>query len=212
VYPDAIPITESNVTAATFEQALQTSAPFCHFTGHGEHNAENPEDSALYLADDQPFTLKQLLNLDALNFPLVCLAACETGIANQGEFINEFVGFPAAFLAQGSRYILSTLWTVNEQSSMVFVVEFFRHYRQHQDPPRAFGHAQTQLQTLTYANLAQWYRHAMNEVEEFGSDWSWFKSLATNIENNPSQHDNPNPPYADAYHWAGFVLTGQAHL
>ncbi|MGB0562387.1 MAG: CHAT domain-containing protein [Spirulinaceae cyanobacterium] len=206
-YPQAQPLTADHVTPHAFAQYLQTPAPFLHFTGHGAHDAANPNNSALYLTNDEPFTLQQLLELKTLNLPLVCLAACETGISNQGEFINEFVGFPAAFLAQGSRTVLSTLWTVDEQSSMIFMVEFFRHYQQHHRPAAALRHAQTQLQTLTWRDLEQWYRAAIHDDLGF-SDKSWLRSQANNITNDTAKYPPHHCPYATPYHWAGFILTG----
>jgi len=206
LHPTAQPLTETAVTPDTFTQALQTPAPFLHFTGHGEHNAENPEQSALNLANDHPFTLKDLDNLPNLNIPLISLAACETGITNQGEFINEFVGFPAIFLKKGSRYVLSTLWTVSEESSMIFIIEFFRHHHQHNDPITALTHAQTQLQTLTWTDLAQWYRDTSDpKLKRTVRDG--LKSLASNIENDPEHHPPNQTPYAMPYHWGGFILT-----
>lgn len=206
-YPDAQPLTGNAVTPTAFAQHLQTPAPFLHFTGHGTHNATDPTDSTLYLADDEPFTLAQLLELPNVHLPLVCLAACETGISNPGEFINEFVGFPAVFLAKGSQTVLSTLWTVNEQSSMVFMVEFFRHYHQHHSPAIALRHAQTQLQTLTYADLEQWYQQAADRITRYTDDWDVLCSLARNIAEDSETYPPDSKPYADPYHWAGFVIT-----
>jgi CHAT domain-containing protein/Flp pilus assembly protein TadD len=209
LYPTAQPLTDAAVTQSAVIQALQTPAPAFHFTGHAAHDAENPEASALSLANDEPFTLQTLDSLDKINIPLVCLAACETGIANQGEFIREFVGFPAVFLKQGSRYVLSTLWTVSEESSMIFIVEFFRHYQYHNDPVAALHHTQTQLQTLTWRDLAQWYRDAYDpQLKRTTRDW--LRSLASNIEDEPGQCPPAQTPYNTPYHWAGFILTTAA--
>jgi CHAT domain-containing protein len=178
-----------------------------HFTGYAAHNSENPNTFALYLAHDHPFTLEDLNSLPTIPIPLICLAACETGITATGEFIDEFVGFPAVFLKKGSQTILSTLWTVNETSSMIFVVEFFRHYQTHHNPTAAFHHAQTQLQTLTWSDLAQWYRDAIQTDLDIEAEM-WLNSLANNIDNDPEQSPPHYSPYADPYHWAGFVLHG----
>ncbi|MEA5419535.1 CHAT domain-containing protein, partial [Spirulina sp. CCNP1310] len=208
--PTAQPLTENQVTPDAFTQALQTPAPAFHFSGHGSHNSENPNTSALYLAHDHPFTLEDLNSLPTIPIPLICLAACETGITATGEFINEFVGFPAVFLKKGSQTILSTLWTVNETSSMIFVVEFFRHYQTHHNPTAAFHHAQTHLQTLTWSGLAQWYR-AASDPNLKRTIRDGLKSLASNIEDDPDRHPPDQTPYAMPYHWAGFILTTAAH-
>jgi CHAT domain-containing protein len=194
------------VTAEAFRQQLQTPAPFFYFSGHGEHDSTTPEQSALYLAEDTPFTLADLDGLDSVRFPLVCLAACETGISNWGEFINEFVGFPAVFLNKGSGAVLSTLWTVSEVSSMIFIMEFFRHYQQQLQPTAALQHAQRQLRSLTWRDLAQWYRDAAQKGLPFSSR-RWLQSCDRNIRKAPRQYPPEETPYRHPYHWAGFILT-----
>ncbi|MFO8039446.1 MAG: CHAT domain-containing protein, partial [Sodalinema sp.] len=206
LYPQAQPLSEAAVTAEAFRQQLQTPAPFFYFSGHGEHDSTTPEQSALYLAEDAPFTLTDLDGLDSVRFPLVCLAACETGISNWGEFINEFVGFPAVFLNKGSGAVLSTLWTVSEVSSMIFIMEFFRHYQQQLQPTAALQHAQRQLRSLTWRDLAQWYRDAAQKGLPFSSR-RWLQSCDRNIRKAPRQYPPEETPYRHPYHWAGFILT-----
>ncbi|MCW6037976.1 CHAT domain-containing protein, partial [Spirulina subsalsa FACHB-351] len=207
LYPTSQLLTADHVTPAAFRQTLQTPAPFLHFTGHGEHDPTDPMKSALLLSHDKPFTLEELWDIEALNLPLICLGACETGITNTEDFINEFVGFPAIFRDQGSQFVLSTLWTVDEDASMIFVVEFFRHYQTHQNPVEALHHAQTRLQHLTWQDLAQWYREAIQPGLSFNAEM-WCDSIAANIEDKPEQHPPDYKPYATPYHWASFVLHG----
>ncbi len=80
------------------------------------------------------------MNLSATE--LVVLSACETGL---GDIVgNEGIyGLQRAFKIAGAKYLIMSLWKVNDQSTSVFMTEFYRQWlQQGLKIPAAFQAAQ----------------------------------------------------------------------
>ncbi|GAA6618727.1 CHAT domain-containing protein [Scytonema sp. NUACC26] len=182
-------ITGANAIKKAVLQALKVGGDIFHFTGHAEHNVDSPPDSALALADGARLTMRELLDLpNNLNYYLVCLSACETGLANKSSIIDEFVGLVTAFLAKGTNYVVSTLWTVDEISSALIMIEFYRRLEAGATPPEALKQAKHWLRTVTYSELANWYGQRAAEVEDYDLGCCEnLESAASNIEQQVKQ-------------------------
>lgn len=107
---------------------------YIHLATHGTLNHSAPWLSSLQLqSDDQSdgrLELHEILDLH-LRAQLVTLSACETALGS-GYFTDtpagdEFVGMTRAFLGAGSHSVLATLWAVNDESTRVLMVSFYRH-------------------------------------------------------------------------------------
>lgn len=98
-----------------------------HFATHGKFQADDPLSSGLYLAKDAKndgiLTVGELysMNLDA---DLVTLSACETGL---GKVANgdDVVGLTRGFLYAGSRSIVASLWSVDDQATATLMKAFY---------------------------------------------------------------------------------------
>lgn len=98
-----------------------------HFATHGKFQTDNPLSSGLYLAkdieNDGVLTVGELysMNLDA---DLVTLSACETGL---GKVANgdDVVGLTRGFLYAGSRSIVASLWSVDDQATATLMKAFY---------------------------------------------------------------------------------------
>lgn len=196
-----------DASAAKFNHALTGKPTYLHMSTHGSYQWLNPLESGLELAQGERLTLGNLLSKSDMlaDNRLVVLSACETGLTD----INapaEALGLPAAFLQAGAPGVISTLWTVNEQSTTFLLGKFYQlHRRQNIEPPKALAQAQEWLRTATYQDLRDWLRTHMTEktspqflpmmqmLEEF-------RSMAT--------QEADNRPYQDPYYWAGFVYSG----
>ena len=185
-------ITGINATKETILQVMGVGNDIFHFTGHAEHNIDLPPNSALVLAGGARLSMRELLNLpNKLNYYLVCLSACETGISNKSNIIDEFVGLVTAFLAKGSNYVISTLWTVDEISSALIMIEFYRYLQTDVTPPEALKKAKNWLRTVTYNELVNWYRQRATEVEDYDLGCCEnLESAASNIEKQIKQSQN----------------------
>jgi CHAT domain-containing protein len=87
--------------------------------------------------------VRDVYNL-SLNADLVVLSACEAGIGQlqRGEGI---ISLSRAFAYAGAKGIVTTLWSVNDESTKDFMLAFYRHL---QKMPRAEALHQARLEFL----------------------------------------------------------------
>jgi CHAT domain-containing protein/tetratricopeptide (TPR) repeat protein len=221
LYPECRQLEVPSVTPQALIDALRDNTGFFHFTGHGYHKPEQPRESALVLAEPDKLTLGDIFDdedLDLSQYELICLCACETGITSQDSILDEYVGLVSGFLAKGAGYVLSTLWTVDERSTALLVIEFYRSLKRGEAPAQALKQAQSWLHYVTYNDLAQWYRDLGSELKKYNpqprnnallSCIAYLETEAQIIETDPNKLESPGPPYAHPYHWASFILTGK---
>ncbi|MEO0350697.1 MAG: tetratricopeptide repeat protein [Cyanobacteria bacterium P01_A01_bin.15] len=195
------------VTANNATQALETHYNTLHFTGHGEYNHRQPENSALQLTDEL-LTVKQIGALDLSSYGLVCLASCETALTGTDTIATEYVGLVSAFLKAGAANVLSTLWQVAEIESTWFIVRFYQALLEHQPPAAALKTAQHWLCTVTPKDLAIWINTlSQNPGLSDGTIDTLKAYAAVTLDDNA---DSLNQPlYTDPFFWAGFTLTGR---
>ncbi|MCB9422416.1 MAG: CHAT domain-containing protein [Ardenticatenaceae bacterium] len=109
---------------------------YLHLACHGSFNWENALESALYLANDEPLTLNDVMtDLDLNALRLVTLSACETGITELSQLPDEFIGLPAGFMQAGAPGIVSSLWPVDDNSTAILMERFYAFILEDQMPP-----------------------------------------------------------------------------
>jgi CHAT domain-containing protein len=102
-----------------------------HFACHGFLDENQPFRSALVLSQDQEkeedgfLQVRELYNL-RLKANLVVLSACHSGRGKleKGEGI---LGLTRMFFYSGTKSVLSTLWSVNDQSTALFMKIYYRY-------------------------------------------------------------------------------------
>ena len=99
-----------------------------HFATHGKFQADDPLSSGLYLAKDVEsdgvLTVGELYSMN-INADLVTLSACETGL---GKVANgdDVVGLTRGFLYAGSRSIVASLWSVDDNATAELMKMFYQ--------------------------------------------------------------------------------------
>lgn len=100
---------------------------FIHFATHGQFNADEPLNSALFLAkdaeNDGKLTVDNLYS-SKIDADLVTLSACETGL---GKIANgdDIVGLTRGFLYAGSSSIVASLWKVDDLATADLMTQFY---------------------------------------------------------------------------------------
>ncbi|MDJ1178137.1 CHAT domain-containing tetratricopeptide repeat protein [Roseofilum sp. BLCC_M91] len=215
-------IPNDNATPDTLKQHLAQPYHRFHFTGHASHDFKAPQDSRLLLADDETLTLRDLIHPDfhLSPFALVSLSACETAVTSREAFDDDYVGLVSAFLSRGTRQVLSTLWTVPESSSALFMMEFYWQLTQEgKTITEAFQHSQQWLKQLTPCQIVTWYHQRGQFFITAGENIQEEKRreqvldiadqlqeqsvvLQRQIDAGEFLADLPHP-----YYWAAFTLT-----
>jgi CHAT domain-containing protein len=136
---------------------------YLHLATHGSLNRNAPSLSTLEVEPDMQndgrLELHEIMDMK-LHARLVTLSACETALG-RGYFAeippgNEFVGMNRAFLNAGGDHVLASLWPVNDLSTRVLMVAFYRHLRQ-MGAAEALARAQRELRRSDERYRAPYY-------------------------------------------------------
>lgn len=108
--------------------ALLESSKFngLHFACHGEYQAQNPDQSALWFEGRQPLRPNDIVGKKRMfgrEHPLVFLNACETG--QSGVSLTGIGGWARAFVKAGAAGFLGSLWEAQDESAYRFALAFY---------------------------------------------------------------------------------------
>jgi CHAT domain-containing protein/predicted LPLAT superfamily acyltransferase len=210
-------IAKDNATQNTVTAQLKNPNHHCHhFSCHGSFNPNNPLESALILADKEPFTLSKIFELNLKKSRLVVLSACETGMIDMQSVSDEYIGLPSGFLFAGSQNVVSSLWTVNDLSTAFLMIKFYQILL---DPTQqvsvaiALKTAQNWLQNLTvkeYLNQLNYCQQIVKPMQqkltakEFTRLIDMIEDEQCRIKDIESNHK----PFNNPFYWAAFTASG----
>ncbi len=193
---------------ATPEAVVEAAAgrSYLHFSCHGFYNWGDAMLSGLVLARRQPLTLADIIGkLDLDTARLVVMSACETGLTEFRQSPDEYVGLPAGFLQAGAPGVVSTLWAVDDLSTMLLMERFYQcHLKDEMEPAAALRQAQLWLRDVTAAELRARFRE--ERLAYMGVRMpatvvnQQYRRFALMKENER--------PFAQPYYWAAFTFSG----
>lgn len=136
------------------------------FATHGILDAEVPrlQEPALVLsqvgvnaaepAQDGFLTMSEVMGLD-LAAEVVALTACNTGVGKHltGEGV---MGLGRAFQYAGARAVLMSLWSVEEESTVLLTEKFFGYLKQGKGKLEALRHARADIRRAGYEHPFFW--------------------------------------------------------
>jgi len=161
---------------------------------------------------------------------LVVSDACETGQTVPGDGAEEFVGFPAAFLASGASAVIASLWSVADFSTALLMEEMYRRIKAGEPPASALQKAAYWLRRLRCDELrprleaelarAKEHREELRKSRKSMShagkhaDESYLEAVRT-VDALLTALGNldmaPDRPFEHPYYWAPFALHGNCH-
>jgi CHAT domain-containing protein/tetratricopeptide (TPR) repeat protein len=202
LYPKTQRIAKSDATKTAVKIALSQSFGIFHFTGHGEHNLDQPAQSALILANEERLTLRDILELDLSHYNLVCLCGCETNFTSKVGLIDEFVGLASGFVAAGAKNVVGSLWNVNDRATAYFMRKFHEILRTSDtDVPSALKQAQYLLRNVTNKELQEWETTLPSQLNQE-------RSLRMPVQKTDGETDDDVKPFESPFYWGAFCAIG----
>jgi CHAT domain-containing protein len=193
---------------ATTDAVVQGASgrSYLHFSCHGFYAWQDPMQSGLLLGGGEPLTLAEILaKLDLRATRLVTLSACETGLTDIRRSPDEYLGLPAGFLQAGAPAVVSTLWAVDDLSTMLLMEHFYQaHLQDHLPPAAALRQAQRWLRDLTADQLRQRFaaeREALLTTRMPGE-------IVSRQYRRFAALDPEERPFVHPFYWAAFTFSG----
>jgi tetratricopeptide (TPR) repeat protein len=177
-----------------------------HFTGHSQHFARRPQESCLYLNNNETITCPDLATSNLTPYHIVILSACQTSIANHQSLHDEYIGLVSACLSGGASYTISALWNVKDQASSPLFIYFYQQLAQNIPAPQALHNASQWLRHITNNELSQFYAQLQQHPKLSHQDEVLEKISAIILHLQTLKAIDR--PYQDPYYWAAFTISG----
>jgi CHAT domain-containing protein len=123
-----------------------------HLATHGRLNSVAPDKSYIQLAaGDAPgqeqLTVGEVWELPLKQVDLVTLSACETAVGEREPDGSEITTLASAFSSAGAASVVASLWSVGDESTREFMVEFYERLVAGASKAEALQSAQIKLMT-----------------------------------------------------------------
>jgi CHAT domain-containing protein/tetratricopeptide (TPR) repeat protein len=140
---------------------------------------------------------------------LIVADACETGQMATGEAAEEFVGFPAAFLATGASSVIASLWSVADFSTALLMEDMYRRINSGEPPPRALQQAASWLRQVPRNAVRQRLKEELSVAADTSCDDA--ERLRHTLHQALIRLGNgPRRPFEHPFFWAAFAVHGRA--
>lgn len=139
-FPKAKLFTGDEATKAAF-MTVGDQGQVLHLATHGEWNLEDSLQNYLALANEEKVSQDEIFSLDLSQKSLVMLSACNTAMG-EGQGQNYVASLAEAFWLAGSRSVVASLWAVNDESTSLLMIEFYRSLRAGDSKAEALRKAQ----------------------------------------------------------------------
>lgn len=124
--------------------ALSPRAETLHLATHGFLNHQQAERSYLLLAGGTRLSVADAMSLPLEGTKLVTLSACQSGVGGDGL---EYATLARAFMHAGAHTVVSTLWSVEDNSAERLMESYYQRMRTGDDRLTALAQAQRAMIT-----------------------------------------------------------------
>jgi len=137
-----------------------------HFACHSFLDEIFPMRSALVLSPDEDFKedgflkVREIYNFE-LNSELVVLSACSTGKGKM-EGSDGVLGLPRVFFYAGAKSVISTLWGINDNSTVDFMDYFYQGLAEGKSKAQALRMAKISMMKSKYSHPYYWGAFILN--------------------------------------------------
>jgi CHAT domain-containing protein len=120
---------EEHATELDFKSAMRNHYGTVHIAVHGFANSTDPDDASLVMLPSPKAGEDGLLHASEISMMhvdanLIVLSACDTAVGPiQGE--EGIATLSKSFLLAGAKGVVSTLWSVQDQSSLFLMKQFY---------------------------------------------------------------------------------------
>ena len=137
-------------TGVSFRSALRRRWPLVHIASHFHFQPGSERQSFLLLGDGLPLTLAEFKRLPNIfeNVQLLTLSACETGVGDSAADGTEVEAFGVLAQRQGASAVISTLWSVADESTSALMTEFYRLWTKQPSMLKAEALRQAQIEMI----------------------------------------------------------------
>jgi CHAT domain len=175
-------------------QMSEQPASDVFFACHGAYYPAEPASSSLLFGAPEGVSFSRLFaDVDFPRCRSVIMGACESGLG-RAEISSEYIGLPTVFLSAGVRYVIGSLWKVNQLATAVLFDRYFE-LLAHAKPsvPAALNQAQRDTMALTRDQLADWVTQRMPALS---------RNLLHEVERMNAY------PFSHPFYWGGFYVSG----
>jgi len=178
------------------------------FSCHGLFDLTEVEKSRLVLYEDGSLTVRDVVPMDLSGTWLAVMSACETGLTDHRDIIDEYQGQPAAFLVAGAQTVVPSLWAVTDFSTALLMQRFHTNmYENKVDKASSLGEAQCWLRDL---NLKEAETILHPKLDQFILEGKIQATEAVGIKFLLRERAKASQgrPFANPHWWAAFQCVG----
>lgn len=171
-------------------------ATHVHFACHAGAQLFDPLlSAAVSLSGEEELSALEIARLE-IPARLVVASACQTGVLQSYEEIDESLGLATAFLAAGAAGVVSTLWAVDDYPTALIISKFYEvMFDSNKSPATALREAQL------------WIRDTHDDViDAYASSRAPLRALCDRKRPAPAATESAS--YSAPSVWAAFVFAG----
>lgn len=134
IYPETKTFIRNEATEDKIKN-LPNTFSILHFATHGVLDYDEPKNSYLVMAksgnSDGKFQIRELFGQELMdNLNLVILSACQTAVIDKKrEHHNDPVSPASAFINQGVKSVIATLWNVDDDATALLMENFYKNIK-----------------------------------------------------------------------------------
>jgi len=194
------------------KNSFLSSANYGHFSCHARFSFKSPLDSSIILAGNESLILKDILEINLSNLRLITLSACESGMVDPNNNSDEYIGISNAFLYSGCPNLITSLWAVNDFSSMLLMTKLYKNLAAQKfiskgDITLALYKSQQWLRNLPVEKLDEEMQELLPTLDNYLKSIRTGKRLLFQESVQKAKQRKPYP-FKDSYYWAGFISIG----